>query len=65
MDKLSWINRLKLCFVVMFKGKYNSKDYKSRRQEEQWKICRQREAEIDAYTRPRTEFSYKFDDLEQ
>ena len=55
-DKLSWISRLKLCWFILSKG--TTKDlplYRTRHEEEQWKICRQRDKELAAACRPRTQ----------
>ena len=56
MDKheLSWKNRLKLCWAVLTTGKYNPSDYKTIHEQEQWDLCRQRDKEMNACTRPRT-----------
>ena len=53
-NKLSWRNRIKLCWSVLTTGTYNPKDYKTIHEEEQWAICRQRDEEMNACIRPRT-----------
>ena len=64
-DKLSWKTRLMLFWEVFTKGKYDPRDYKTIHEQEQWDLCRKREAEMNACVRPRTKFPYKYDDLEQ
>ena len=51
---LSWPTRLKLCWDVLVKGKFESTHYKTKHEQEQWEICRQRDREMDACKRPRT-----------
>jgi hypothetical protein len=58
-DKLSWKTRLRLCWDVATRGKYDPRDYKTIHQEEQWAICEQRRKELAATCRPRQPFPYK------
>ena len=65
-DKLSWGTRLKLCWTVLTKGKYNPALYRTRHYEEQWQICQQRLKEMQATCRPRTDFTCRDpNDMEQ
>ena len=64
-DKLGWLTRLSLCWNVFTRGKYDPRDYKTIRQQEQWDACEQRREELESTIRPRTHFRYKHDDLEQ
>ena len=57
MDKLGWLTRIKLCWVVLTKGKFNPAEYRTRYMQEQWDICRKRDAEMNACIRPRTKVS--------
>ena len=54
-DKLSYATRIKLCWEVLTRGKYDPRNYKTRHQEEQWQNCEKRREEMESYTRPRTE----------
>lgn len=54
-DKLSWVNRLKLCYFILLKGTYkNMPQYRTEHEQEQWDICRKRDAELRATIRPRS-----------
>ena len=64
-DKLSWLTRLSLCWDVLIRGRYDTRDYKTIHQQEQWDICEQRRKELESSVRPRTPFRYKWHDLEQ
>jgi hypothetical protein len=66
-DKLSWLNRLRLCWEVFTRGKYDPRDYRTIRAQEQWEICEQRRKELAASTRPRTPYNRGDDvmDMEQ
>ncbi len=63
--KLSWRTRLKLCWNVLTKGKYNWREYRTRLEEEQWLICEQRREEMDACVRERRPFPYSKEEMEQ
>jgi len=58
-DKLSWRNRLKLCWQVLCWGKCDSRDYKTIREEEAWERCEQMRKELDSCVRERKPFPYK------
>ena len=64
-DKLAWITRLSLCWTVLTKGKYNPKDYKTKHEEKQFRICQKRLKEMQACVRPRTEVGHRYYDCEQ
>ena len=64
-DKLSWRTRAKLCWSVLTKGKYDPRDYKTIRQQEQWDICEQRRRDLEGGHRPREPFPYDDDYMEQ
>ena len=57
-DKLSWRNRVKLCWEVFCFGKYDPRDYKTIREEEAWERCEQMRKELDSGNRRRGEFPY-------
>ena len=63
--RFSWKTKLRLCWDVMTRGRYDPRDYKTIHEEEQWEICEKRRDEMDACKRPRTEFHYTDDFLEQ
>ncbi len=63
--RFSWKTKLRLCWDVMTRGRHDLRDYKTIHEEEQWEICQKRQAEMDACIRPRTEFNYDDDLLEQ
>ena len=67
MDKhnFSWKTRLRLCWDVLTKGKYDSRDYRTIHQQEQWELCEQRRKELIASTRPRSEFNCDSEYMEQ
>lgn len=54
-NKLSFWTRIKLCLTVLFTGNYNPEKYLTRDRAKQLKICQQRQKEMDACIRPRTE----------
>lgn len=56
-DKLGWWTRIRLCWTVLTKGEYDPTQYRTRLAQEQWDICRQRDKEMNACARPRTEVS--------
>ena len=64
-DRLSWSTRLRLCWNVLTKGKYNWREYRTRHDEEQWLICEQRREEMDACVRERRPFPYSKEEMEQ
>jgi hypothetical protein len=64
-DRLSWRNRLKLCWEVFCWGKYDPRDYKTIQQEEAWERCEQMREELDSCIRERKPFSYKYPADEQ
>ena len=64
-EKLSWGTRIKLCWQVLVRGTYDPKLYRTRHMQEQWVKCRARDKEMNKCTRPRTEFHYSDDLLEQ
>tara|TARA_Y100000310_G_C20486042_1_gene716902 strand:- start:706 stop:909 length:204 start_codon:yes stop_codon:yes gene_type:complete len=64
-NKLSFTNRIKLCWNVLIKGKYNPKDYKTTQEQEQWEICEKRRKEMQAHSRSRTDFHHKDELFEQ
>jgi len=54
-NKLAWSSRLKLCWFILSKGTtIDLPLYRTRHEEEQWNICRQRDKELEAASRPRT-----------
>ena len=54
-DKLRWVTRLKLCWFILTKGTTEGLPlHRTKREEEQWNICRQRDKELEAASRPRT-----------
>ena len=55
MDKLGWITRLKLCWVVLTKGTYNPAEYRTKHAQKQWDICRERDRDMNAAVRPRVD----------
>ena len=55
--KLSWWTRIKLCWAVLTKGKYDHTQYRTRHMQKQWDTCRQRDIEMAATCRPRTHTS--------
>ena len=63
--KLSVRTRLRLCWDILTRGKYDPRDYKTVHEQEQWDICEKRRKELIASTRPRQPFSYKWDEDEQ
>lgn len=64
-DTLSWPTRLKLCWDVLVKGKFERGHYKTIHEQEQWDICRQREKEMNSNIRPRTYIDFKDPNDEQ
>ncbi len=54
-DTYSWLTRIRLCWTVLTTGRHNPKDYKTRDEEKQWQICRQRDRELASAIRPRTD----------
>ncbi len=64
-DKLSWISRLKLCWEVFTRGKYDSRDYKTIREEERWERCEQMRKDLASTCRPRVPYYDKDDTMEQ
>jgi hypothetical protein len=50
---------------VLTKGKYNWREYRTRHDEEQWLICKQRIEEMDACVRERRPFPYTKEEMEQ
>jgi hypothetical protein len=57
-DTLSWATRIRLCWDVLVKGIFKREHYKTIHEQEQWDICRQRDKEMNATTRPRTYIGY-------
>ena len=54
-NKISWIDRLRVCWFVLKKGTVDGMpECKTQFQKEQWEICKKRQAEMDACVRPRT-----------
>ena len=64
-NKLSFGTRIRLCWDILTRGKYDSRDYKTMEEHEQWSVCEKRREELNACNRPRTEFRHKDDDFEQ
>lgn len=64
-SKLDWSTRLRLCWDVLTKGRYDPRDYRTTKQEEQWIICEKRRKELDAANRPREPFPYDDEYMEQ
>ena len=54
--KMSLWTRLRLCWDVCTRGKYDPRDYKTIHEQEQWDICEQRRKELAKGHRPRTKF---------
>ncbi|MAF25200.1 hypothetical protein CL634_06455 [bacterium] len=63
-NKFCWGTRLKMCWAILFKGRLDS-HYKTKHEEEQWRICERRRQELETTTRPRTEYPYSDEYLEQ
>ena len=57
-NKFSFLTRIRLCWVVLTTGKYDTRDYKAIHEEEQWEICEKRRKELAASCRPRGPFPY-------
>ena len=57
--KLSWLNRIKLCWNALLKGKVRPEDCKTIHEEEQWETCEQRRKHLEKSTRPRTYIGQK------
>ena len=55
-NKMRLWTRLRLCWDALTKGKYDSRDYRTIHEQEQWEICEQRRKELEAAHRPRREF---------
>jgi hypothetical protein len=64
-DKLSFLTRIKLCWEVLTRGEYDPRNYRTRHLEKQWQICEKRRKELEACTRPRTEYAPRDDWLGQ
>jgi hypothetical protein len=54
-EKMSLRTRLRLCWDVFTRGKYDPRDYRTIREEEAWARCEQMRKELAASTRPRTD----------
>ena len=54
-EKMSFWTRIRFCWTVLTRGAYDPRDYMSRHAAKELKICQQREKEMQAATRPRTE----------
>jgi len=54
-DKLSWKNRLKLCFNVLRYGKYNPENYPSIKDEEMKARLKKMREDLASSCRPRTD----------
>jgi hypothetical protein len=54
-DKLSLWTRLRLCWDMLTRGKYDPRDYKTVHEQEQWNICEQRRRDMEVASRPRTD----------
>jgi len=57
-NRLSFSTRMKLCWDVLTRGKYDTRDYKTILEQEQWEICEKRRKEMDVSCRPREPFPY-------
>jgi hypothetical protein len=52
--KMSWSTRLRLCWSALYKGVYDSDEFKTIHEEEQREICEKRRKEMDKCVQPRT-----------
>jgi len=63
-NSFSWMTRIRLCWNVFTRGKYDSRDYKTIHEEKQWKICEKRREELTVSCRSREPFTYR-DELDE
>lgn len=64
-DKFSWKVRLKLCWDVLTKGKCDLKNYRTIFEQKQFEDCEKIRQDLESTTRPRTDFHYVNEDMEQ
>ena len=64
-DKLSWKTRMRLCWEVFTRGKYDPRDYRTIQEQGQWERCEQMRKDLASSCRPRVPFSDRNDTMEQ
>jgi hypothetical protein len=64
-EKLSLRTRLRLCWDVFTRGKYDPRDYKTIQQEEAWARCEKMRKDLASATRPRVDTDVDREWMEQ
>ena len=58
-EKLSWSDRLRLCWEVFTRGKYDPRDYKTIKEQEAWERCEQMRKDLSSVERPKADVEFK------
>ena len=58
-EKLSWSDRLRLCWEVFTRGKYDPRDYKTIKEQEAWERCEQMRKALASGERPKADVEFK------
>ena len=64
-EKLRLRSRLRLCWDVFTRGKYDPRDYKTIREEEAWVRCEKIRKDLASATRPRVDTDVESEWMEQ